>query len=302
MQLFEVLAASYETLVETESRRRFDLHLSVIENLRLNKGLAGEMFVGGRRLGHNPSIMPPLVPSSSFSSCSSTSIDSSLSSDNDSKIRSKSAQTTMLILATPSCTGLELEPVPSNLSEPEIHFSTTETERLFGGPLTDLFRARNFEPFVDSLTIFERVFGSQVFDVSREEVGHLKEWEPIRSLASPSGWEGSSKTLQDGKTTIFTTSRILYDRRVTRIETIVEDPITGKRRKHTTVTSQSLDSETAQDDMTFVKCFGLCSGEGSTGKEDSSMCGDIFQTYYEIYVHFLEDFPLFGYFNRINDQ
>jgi len=301
LQLFEILAASYETLMDKEARRRFDLHLSVVENLRLKRGLAGEMFVGGRRLGHE--IVPVLISSSS--SCSSCSSTSSITSHEDSEIHLTPSTTNMLaVIATDGSHTGRTDSVSS--SEREFHFSSTETDRLFGGPLTNLYRARNFEPFSDSLTIFEQELVTQVFHVSKEEVGLLKEWEPIRSLTSPSGWEGSSKTSKDGKTTVFTTSRILYDRRVTRIETIVDDPITGERRNQTTVSSEALDSGITDEEVGLVKCFGLCGGGGdkygsSASIEKSSGCGgDILQTYRDIWAQFIEDLRRNGPWNRIN--
>ena len=43
------------------------------------------------------------------------------------------------------------------------HYTESTTRRLFGGPLTLLFKARNFEPFTDPYIVFERVFGGPIF-------------------------------------------------------------------------------------------------------------------------------------------
>lgn len=298
LQMFELLAASYETLVDKESRRRFDVHLSVVENLKFNRGLAGEMYVGGKRLGTRPiasempipeiEIIPRLVRSNSSSSCSSTtSVGSS-----QLFIASTTNTNTVTLTATTNHTTTN-----DSVKNSEIHFSAADSERLFGGPLSDLFRARNFEPFADSFLVFERVFGSQVFDVSRDEIGRLKAWEPLQELASPAGWEGSSRTSQDGKTIVFTTSRILHHRRVTRIETITEDPVTGRRQKHTTVVSQPMEQSAKQEEP--GSCFGLC-GQADTKNAErteeisSFKCMDVLYGYYGVCSHFCEEFQMFG--------
>jgi hypothetical protein len=298
LQMFEILAASYEALVGKESRRRFDLHLSVVENLRFNRGLAGEMFIGGKRLGTRPiapetpiqeiEILPRLVRSDSSSSCSST------PSDSSSQIFIKSTTHTNTVVVTTTTNNTETD---DSVTKAEILLSAAESERLFGGLLLDLFRARNFEPFTDSLVVFEEVFGSQMFDVSRDEIGRLKAWEPIQDLAFPAGWEGSSRTSHDGKTTVFTTSRILHDRRVTRIETITEDPRTGRRQKHTTVTSQPLEPEVTEEEAGV--CFGHCgyyahNNSESTEESSSFKCTDFLYSYYEICSQFGEEFQVFG--------
>jgi hypothetical protein len=297
--MFEILAASYETLVGKESRQRFDLHMSVVENLRFNRGLAGEMFIGGKRLGTRPiapvtpiqeiEILPRLVRSDSSSSCSSTP-----SADGSSQIFIKSTPNTDTVVLTTTTNSAEME---DSVTKAKILLSAAESERLLSGLLSDLFRARNFEPFTDSLVVFEEVFGSKVFDVSRDEIGRLKAWERIQDLAFPAGWEGSSKTSRDGKTTVFTTSRILHDRRVTRIETITEDPLTGRRQKHTTVTSQPLEPEVTEEEA--GECVGLCghyapNNSESTEGSSSFKCTDFLHSYYEACSQFWEEFHMFG--------
>jgi hypothetical protein len=44
----------------------------------------------------------------------------------------------------------------------EIHYTENETNRLFGGPLQLLFRARRWKPFTDPYLVFAQVFGSNV--------------------------------------------------------------------------------------------------------------------------------------------
>jgi hypothetical protein len=45
--------------------------------------------------------------------------------------------------------------------EAEIHFSEATVNRLFGGPLASLHRARNFQAFSDPYLVFDKVFGNQ---------------------------------------------------------------------------------------------------------------------------------------------
>jgi len=45
--------------------------------------------------------------------------------------------------------------------EAEIHFSEATVNRLFGGPLASLHRARNFQAFSDPYVVFDKVFGNR---------------------------------------------------------------------------------------------------------------------------------------------
>ena len=55
--------------------------------------------------------------------------------------------------------------------EVEPHYTESTTRRLFGGPLSLLFKARNFEPFSDPFDVFQHVFGGDAFPrVSREDI------------------------------------------------------------------------------------------------------------------------------------
>ena len=46
------------------------------------------------------------------------------------------------------------------------HYTSDQTDLLFGGPLAPLYRARNFAPFEDPHKLFDRVMGSAVFQSS----------------------------------------------------------------------------------------------------------------------------------------
>ncbi|VEU40938.1 unnamed protein product [Pseudo-nitzschia multistriata] len=49
----------------------------------------------------------------------------------------------------------------ASAEEAEIHFSEATVNRLFGGPLASLHRARNFQAFSDPYVVFDKVFGNQ---------------------------------------------------------------------------------------------------------------------------------------------
>lgn len=118
----------------------------------------------------------------------------------------------------------------SSASQTNIHFSEHETNRLFGGPLQLLFRARRWQPFTDPFAIFADVFGPV-------DLGPIPdadaEWKPLPHR--PSAWSGSSEKLRDG-TVIFTTTRTLHDRVLVREETIRGHD----RHSKVTVTSEEL--------------------------------------------------------------
>eukprot|EP00536_Pseudo-nitzschia_multiseries_P011479 jgi/Psemu1/29098/gm1.29098_g len=49
----------------------------------------------------------------------------------------------------------------ASAEEAEIHFSEATVNRLFGGPLASLHRARNFQAFSDPYVVFDKVFGNR---------------------------------------------------------------------------------------------------------------------------------------------
>jgi hypothetical protein len=174
--------------------------------------------------------------------------------------------------------------------ETEVRYTEADTSRLFGGPLAHLYRVRNFEPFTDPFLVFEKVFGSEIFKVDKQEIGRLKEWMPLRSIR-PAGWKGSSEKSPDGKRTVFTTSRVLHDRRLTRTETLTVDPMTGKAQSFVTVTSQDMELLVEADDVptrsTWLICYQFDSPD--------TMCGDLNL----MYDNMVEEVDI--YQNWIND-
>jgi len=140
-----------------------------------------------------------------------------------------------------SSSSVELAAQPTNKGG-EIHYTEGETNRLFGGPLQLLFRARRWKSFRDPLAVFAEVFGSDVplgnLPTEGASTGSAVRLPPNTSTSA--AWTGSSETLKDG-TVLFKTSRLLHNRRMTRTEAVWVDPLTGQRHSKVTVTSESLE-------------------------------------------------------------
>jgi hypothetical protein len=302
LQVFEILAACYETLMENESRGMLDGLLRDLEATRLRTRLSsglprGQMFVGGKLLvGNDDSpvlskspvacTLPPLTEEGedgeheglpTLSPASSHSSSSSEEQNDD--------QLMVLSCALPASVCYRPDDLPSLINAStsgsdevaEEHYSQAETDRLFGGPISLLCRARNWEPFTDAFVVFEQVFGTPLFKVDPQEIGRLPEWQPLRSTRS-SAWTGSSKTKRNG-TIVFTTSRVLHNRRLTRTETSKVDHRTGLRKSVSTVTAEDLDEPMAK--YAGFNCLS-CAGTGISCRdycrhgEDDAICGNLF--------------------------
>jgi hypothetical protein len=294
--------------MNAESRRRFDADIKEMETAKLTKGLpGGHFFVGGKRLIGSDSPGRSVLTSfdndariPALSRLSRSSTDSSSSSEEEedhhpmmglcspvSSAGSDKGNQRSLVNASTSGSG-------SN-EEAEVHYTEADTTRLFGGPLNHLYRVRNFEPFADPFLVFEKVFGSEIFKVDQQEIGRLKEWVPMRPTR-PAGWHGSSEKTPDGKRTVFTTSRILHDRRLTRTETLTVDPMTGRAQSFVTVTSQEMELDAEVDDVpTSSTCLMCYQKTDNRVGSDSIMCGD----FYLLYDNLVEEVDI--YQNWIND-
>ena len=140
----------------------------------------------------------------------------------------------------------------SSNNKGEIHYTVGDTNRLFGGPLQLMFRARRWKSFQDPYQVFRTVFGTEVCfgqsPVAAVDAPLLDNKQP----GSPNDpkttehhhphmaeWSGTSETLYDG-TIVFTTSRTLQDRKLTRTETVWVDPATQMRHSKVHVTSEIL--------------------------------------------------------------
>ena len=161
----------------------------------------------------------------------------------------------------------------------EIHYTEGETNRLFGGPLQLLYRARRWRPFKDPFDVFAEVFGSRVAlglhtagsgvpatpeALTKALGGGSSGWGnnnavfvPSRSSGTRAGWTGSSETLPDG-TVLLKTSRVLHNRRMTRTEVIRTDPSTGLKYSRVTVASEAVsdNEDEAEDDQDANKQAG----------------------------------------------
>ena len=72
-----------------------------------------------------------------------------------------------------SSNGLGRHPLPSDgTQDGGQHYTSDQTDLLFGGPLAPLYRARNFAPFEDPHKLFDRVMGSAVFQSTGDAQDH----------------------------------------------------------------------------------------------------------------------------------
>ena len=318
-QVFEILAACYETLVDKESRRRCDALLKdeqLQEEQQQQTRFKGDVRVGQVGRNHqqqqavdnnnsnilNHALLPDLSAASSESSLDGE----ELSQANTTQAKLPAAKSAprkqkrhhhhmaplhllqcgleSLDLSTNNTNDDDQLPCVMNASSsttahtPVQHYSAAETNRLFGGPLQLLYRARRWMPFSDPFDVFARVFGSTV------SLGHylpVRDWNAdaddtdnnsnvnaaasnaadVAALEAPApksaAWTGSSQTLADG-TVIYTTCRTLNDRLMTRTETVKTDPATGRTHSFVSVTSHAVappPARTAVDDAAQEDSF-----------------------------------------------
>ena len=100
--------------------------------------------------------------------------------------------------------ALGRHPLPSDgTQDGGQHYTSDQTDLLFGGPLAPLYRARNFTPFLAPYQLFNRIMGSSVFrtddvDASRSagNTGHTETEYPSHAHHRGPG-QSSSETLVD---------------------------------------------------------------------------------------------------------
>lgn len=377
-QFFNLLAACYETLMSADSRRRYDNLCRELEQAKLQAGVRGAMFVGGKPftgsaissdfvgggdIGHEASLLrkntsrtrenesvPPLSRSSSGASTAAedsgdSDIDeknsccapASVSVSTTSKRAGNSRSVTAATVTTNRSSALDRPSLADSSTsseedeEAETHFTESTTRRLFGGPLSHLFKARNFEPFSNPYDVFEKVFGSQPFQrITRQEIGFKDKdvWMTSETLSkgtpatgplslssprSPAAWKGDSQRSPDGKTTVFTTSRVLHDRILTRTETITRVSPT-KTKTHVTVTAEPVQDTSIDDDggetsplyaclfCTRTRTPRLDGAESPMvgAQEGTAICFDFCDLYQNV-VHELE-FTTSGLFTEWNNM
>ena len=355
MQLFEVLAACYETLMHSEFRRRCDGLLKDMEkkqNRKSNRQLTRNTFrtadifpdrntdrPQSLRLAQKPSTegltvkqndsIPGLIPSQSSSasggekSCHSvgnsgesnetilrnncTSIGNiflcsrvpetlvATTSENNSFAISRDGKKGFKSLADSS----SLSASNSAEEEAEIHFSEATVNRLFGGPLASLHRARNFQAFSDPYLVFDKVFGNQkpIFphismtevdatiedsfhglDTSNENTNttHLQFHHPgLEPFSTSENSHDINENDLTGNTKVFVFSRVVNGRKITKTETVSVDSTTGIASVNVTVDSEYLEPvrskiTSSQHYGTSVADWLLCFGTGKVATATKS--------------------------------
>jgi curved DNA-binding protein CbpA len=189
-------------------------------------------------------------------------------------------------------------PPPSESSsseEEEMHYSERETNRLFGGPLTLLFRARQWKPLSDPYQVFVDVFGSDL-NLGRPSKGKnmIRALQPTSPAAVvpirpsvPTSWTttttaskaaassppGAKPSKELEHTVVCTTTRTLHDRVLIRTETIRQSPRTPptqggseggspppRRSRLITVTSEPILLAEREDSHPASSVFSMCGG------------------------------------------
>lgn len=258
--MFTLLAACCETLLERESRSRLDSLL-----LQWQKRMAAAPGGSPQNNSHKREQkqdqqqqqhgLPFLTGSFSGSSNEEEQWDVSCHG-----AMSSMSQHQQQHQHHESCHVNELQPLVKSCSTEDMdnfHHTHAETNSLFGGPLSLLFQARSFQRFTDPYVVFERVFGSSLFSRGpKDKIAASNEKKesslntnvdsplPISTTGSaPSrssaAWTGSSEILGDG-TIVYTTTRVLKNRKVTKREYIRTDPVTGHTMSSITVTGEDI--------------------------------------------------------------
>jgi len=130
------------------------------------------------------------------------------------------------------------------------HYSEVATERLFGGPLQLMYRARRWQPFTDPYVVFHQVFGSSLGEGSSTVAPRIATVQPavVQPAHAATNWSSQTQVLPDG-TTIHTNSRVTHDHRsITRTVTRNQD--------RTTITVTANDP--VEDEMDDFANSGCC--------------------------------------------
>jgi hypothetical protein len=271
-RMFTVLAACCETLLERDSRARCDALLKE----QLHRSLPAPLITTGSMGSDAQQQKPTKHPLPSCSELPLPFLCRTFSSSTDGEEEEEGTGWTVWPCA---CTGMEpplpkfhnnSRTVPSHVLRScsteeidQLHYTHAETNRLFGGPLSLLYQARSFKTFSDPYNFFERVFGSSAFptdnDSSSSDDSKNAVLPVTASSSRSSAWTGSSEILPNG-TTVYTTSRIVGGRKLTKKEAITVDPITGQKRSCITVTGEDIQDDEAnpssdnEEDYYWICC------------------------------------------------
>ena len=244
-QLFILVSACYETLIDDTARERIDEILMSKKDLRPHANHhhghkhASSTPRGKILIGERPIQLPRLL--------SMVSGEESSSDDDDT--------------ATTHSTSEDGRDVP--------HYSKVDTDRLFGGPMKILYQVNDFRAFTPPLDLFDDTFGSHIFPRSKElhdnstlttlmdptELALESTTSSILSLATtPShptttgGWsEVSKKDRKKGVATFRTTRVLPTHRKIYKEEKFCKVADSGRLQRIITVTSQDLVEEQRDD-------------------------------------------------------
>lgn len=317
MQFFEVLAACYETLMHSEFRRRCDILLKDMEKKQNRKNNRQMITRQPQQLQSkslaiikDTDSIPGLIPSQSSSASgdeknkkyvgNSAESNETVQRNNCSSIGGiltcaagsralyiSSSSNKSFTISRDGTKGFKSLADSSSLSasqsqgsteeDGEIHFSEATVNRLFGGPLASLHRARNFQAFSDPYLVFDKVFGNQkpifphvrladIHATADETVENFHKNGTMNSLIRSSSLQfGNSgvetfsvsrknenkstnnalgaKNSNDltANTKVFVSSRVVNGRKITKTETVHVDPETGVASVNVTVDGEDLE-------------------------------------------------------------
>lgn len=235
--IFRLLAASYETLHVEETRTTYN---EIATDALLQQTWSGQVFLGGTK------VESPRKKSQNqnryWGRCTS------LQSQSRDLVPTDNIPT---LDDASSSSSSSLSDVSTTL-EDERHYTYDDTNRLFGGPLSLLYKARQYRSFTDPYDLFDSVMqGASLPRPSQDMLHNIRlhnvhwtlPWDKPRRSAA---WTGSTSTGKDNAR-ISTTSRILHHTRLTRTETVAVDK-QGRRQTTIQVTSEALPPLEDDDD------------------------------------------------------
>lgn len=173
------------------------------------------------------------------------------------------------------------------------HYSEAATERLFGGPLQLMFRARRWQPFTDPYAIFQRVFKSSLLGNSNTSSNTASNTAKPTAGAMPpqaaisanhfhhhgaaANFTSETKTLPDGRVVHRNTKLLPHHVSIVRTVTRFSDPVTGHTRTTIEVTSTPTSPDPRRRSPATTTHEGgwcgrmiLCGGGGCAGGDPNN--------------------------------
>ena len=146
----------------------------------------------------------------------------------------------------------------------ERHYTETDTDRLFGGPLQLLFRARRWRPFTDPFVVYKSVFGSEIPGSSKaDDIDDDKptSWNSLDGTSSQGEpWKRGSAERQADGSMVYTQRRVFRNKRIIRRETVWTDLETGQKRTTVSVTSEPVENTLALQQTGECEQEQICRG------------------------------------------